>query len=569
MMDKRKYRLNNASSQIAVNEDTFDKINIESNSRLLPVGETNKIINLGEQFNKERQDSKYYRITGAFNTLFNNVLFNMNGKNSWSSFNQSSFKDGSLSNDEDLTYEESITKHLKENNGWFGYLDPTPAKSSLCSWVDMEPNRNLFSLAPKNGVKNWEITISYPSYIDTITKSPGNSNHEIVRGGLILINVVVSVIGNRNMLTFTTPVKHNLNQGDAVEINGLEILGDSGSISPYNGQYSVIRLGKDNGDDKDYYFSVDIGELVGVSTKSRMAKVVNGKKSLYYVRVFKKVTVKGGKEIGDDDYEVHPLAFSQTIYEDKECQFVFNEDIDITNLVDNLGRPLSELYLTIIKTDSDNTFTPVKSGVKMPLSTNISKRALSNINKITNDSLNSDIEIESNVIIDNDLFYGDVVEYNLLEFKETVLGDVYHTFNTIDRESDGGSVAGKALGIRHEGYMYKPHHKIEIRKYSNYVEEGLFNTLDRPKYSKYVGTKEGGRYLWRDLLDIGLNDTQETYLDYPFLNGSHYINKCINLPLFRQDPFGFYGLKWNSYPADASGTPMEDNTIIKNSQDVC
>ena len=91
--------------------------------------------------------------------------FNMNGKNSWSSFNQSSFKDGSLSNDEDLTYEESITKHLKENNGWFGYLDPTPAKSSLCSWVDMEPNRNLFSLAPKNGVKNWEITIIINTFI--------------------------------------------------------------------------------------------------------------------------------------------------------------------------------------------------------------------------------------------------------------------------------------------------------------------------------------------------------------------------------------------------------------------
>jgi hypothetical protein len=49
-----------------------------------------------------------------------------------------------------------------------------------------------------------------------------------------------------------------------------------------------------------------------------------------------------------------------------QSQFVFNEDIDISELTDNLGRPLTELYLTTIKTDSDSLFSSVSSGIDTP-----------------------------------------------------------------------------------------------------------------------------------------------------------------------------------------------------------
>ena len=502
-MENRKYRLNSASSQRAVNEDTFDKVHLESKSNLVPMGETNKVINVGEQFNTERQDSKYYRITGSFNALFNNTLFNTTGTNSWTTFNQDAFRvvpNGDANdNSDDLTYREAVSKYWMENNGWFGYNDPNPANQKLCTWVDMEPRRELFSLTPKNLVKNWELTITYPTKLGGLE---GDYFHPIVNGGLFLIDVFQTVIGERNMLTFATPVKHNLKQGDAVDLSGLLINDGSSSLSPYNGQYSVIRLGKDNGDEKEYYFSVDIEELIATESTSRISKMVNGRKSSYYVRVFTKIKTQFTNVIEDDDYEIYPLAFGQTIYEDKAQQFVFNEDIDISDLRDNLNRPLSEIYLTIVKT-SDNGFTPIKSGVKMPLFTNA---------------------------------------------------------------ASGGNVDGINLGRRYEGYMYKPHHRIKIREYSNYIEQGNFSTLNKPSYATSLND---GRYIWRDLLDIGLNDTQETYLDYPFLNGSHYINSCITLPLFRQDPFGFYSLQWGSYPTEAQGAIMDDKVITKTSQDVC
>jgi hypothetical protein len=117
--------------------------------------------------------------------------------------------------------------------------------------------------------------------------------------------------------------------------------------------------------------------------------------------------------------------------------------------------------------------------------------------------------------------------------------------------------------------MYKPHHRIELRKYSNYVEEGTVSTQDRPEYSNYIGKIGDGRYLWRDLLDIGVNDTQEDSLDYPFLNGVHYINNNISFPLKRQDPFNFYELQYKEFPSDISGTLLDDGAIVKQSQNVC
>jgi len=574
-MEENKIRLNSASSQESVNEDSFLKLQLESDTNILPVGEINNVINVGEQFNKERQASPYYRLTGTFNTLFNNVLFNTTETNSWQTFYGARFRDvtfppnaeqtSQLNRDEgDLTYKESIDKFLKEDNGWFGYNDPDPDNESLCVFTDMEPNRNLFSMSPKNGIKNWEVTVTYPVKVGNF---PGDIFHPLVANGLLLVNVEVSIIGDRNMLTFTTPVKHGLSDGDTVRLTNL---------SSNSGSYTVIRVGKDNGDLKEYTFSVDISStvtLVNSGNPARMTRIVGNRTSIYYIRRFRKVSVRDGNEIENDDYEIFPLAFSNTIFEDRVPKYVFNEDIDISNLTDNLDRPISELYLTVIKTNSGGKFTNTKSGVKIPFMSEVgSDIGIPDINRI-NDSASSHIPLNVNVTIDDDEFFGDVVEYNILEQEEKVLADVYHRFNTINRIGDDlrlGDIdySGTTvdLGLRHEGYQYKVHHKIQIRQFSNYIEQGMETTLDKPSYSTRLGD---GRYIWRDLLDIGVNDGQEITLDYPFLNGAHYINSCFTLALQRQDPFNFYGIQHTPFPSDRPGTLVEDNFIVKRSNDAC
>lgn len=581
-MEENKIRLKSQTSQNSVNEDSFLKLNLESKQRILPVGNISNVINLGDQFDQERQNSPYYRFTGTFNTLFTNVLLNTSGNNSLQSFNEVKFRDGTfpidrntiqeLTADEDLTYAEALENYLREDNGWFGFRDPDPANATLCTWVDLEPNREKFSMTPTNDTKNWEITLTYPAKLGNLE---GDYNNILVRNGLLIVEVEETIISGRNMLIFTTAVKHGLTRGDTVQLKNL---------SSGNGRYTVIRLGKDNGDGKEYSFAVDIDSLVNiqiiendVTKRARLVRIVAGMPSAYYIRVFKKINVRGDLgpvEIENDDYEIFPLAFSQTIYEDKVPKYVFNEDVDITDLKDNLGRPLSEIYLTVIKTSSNATFTRTKSGVKMPYNEVIEgDEQISDINRI-NGSNNSHDALEDDVKVQNQLFFGDVVEYNILELKEKILGDVYHSFNTVNRETPKTypntdfqtPPTTISLNPRHESYLYKPHHRIKIRNYSNYIEQGTASTLNKPSYAINLGD---GRFIWRDLLPIGDNDGQENVLDYPFLNGCHYINSKFNLALGRQDPFGLYNLQSTEFPTDKSGKRLDDNIIVKRSQDVC
>jgi len=273
-----------------------------------------------------------------------------------------------------------------------------------------------------------------------------------------------------------------------------------------------------------------------------------------------------------NDYEIYPLAFSQSIYEDKINQFVINEDIDVSNLVDNLGRPISELYVTIIKTDSNDRFTEIKSGISIPYNISGTSTSIPDIRRIT-DGGSSHYPLEFNITIENKSFFGDIVEYNPLELKEKILGEVYHRFNTPNRIAGGdvpdpNFVVGEniPLGIRQEGYMYKPHHKIKIREFSTYIEQGTSSTYNMPTYKTDL---KDGRFIWRDLLDIGYSDMNEDFLDYPFLNGTHYLNQDIQFPLKRQDPFGLYNLRYINQPSDIPGILMDDRLLTKNSEDVC
>jgi len=563
-----KHRLNSSSSQKSVNKDGFNKIQLNSSEKLLPVGEISKIINAGEQFNAERQDSPYYRITGNINPLFTNILFNTTGDNSWASFNEVKFRDitfpsdGTLNSKEDLTYIESIDKYLDNNNSWYGFQDPDAQKESVCTWVDMEPNRTLFDLSSKD--KNWELIITYPAPEPYLVTTP------MINRGIQIISSEEIIIGGRDMTLFSTPIKHGLSIGDTVKLKNFNNSSDE-SIDDLT--MKVMKLGEKNGDNSEYYFSVDIVTPLMINDgESRMARIYNGEESIYYYRKFKKIKTKVGV-MEDDDYEIFPLAFSQTIFEDKVNQFVINEDIDVSDLTDNLGRPISEIYVTLVKTSSDGVFTNIKSGVEIPYNLNVEgKNTIPDIRRVSSKS-GSTSPLDYDVKITDTSFYGDIVERNVIEQKEKVLSDVYHTFNTINRETQGNPIedvdfneTSLDLGIRNEGYIYKAHHKIKIREYSSYIEQGTVDTINLPSYASDLGD---GRFIWRDLLDIGFNDMNEETLDYPFLNGTHYLHTNISLPLKRQDPFNLYELQYTDSPPDISGKRMDNKTEIKTQEDVC
>jgi hypothetical protein len=810
-----RYKLNKSTSKVASNSDGYFNLNLESQLKLLPPGEINRLVNVGDIFNSERESVTKYRVISTISPIFSNVLFNMSGDkgpneyNSQNGINYSDsygyqtfdgflFRNKPYPNDftgtAPLNYLQSLSENLKEINGWFGFYDPDVTKSGFCGFYDLEPTRNRFDLNSSLNTKNWEITITYPYSKD--------ENHYLVNGGLLVTSAEIRIMGGVPMVAIGSVVPHNLNQGDRVRLTNMP-------TNSMNGDYVVIALGLDNGDSKDTFFVVEIDPTIAITgslfTTGRMKRLYFGNEVTYYFRKFKKInSFETKSELTKDSYECYPLAFSQTIYGDQNHQLVFNDDIDIEGLVDNLGRPLSEVYITLIKTDSENTFTKVVSGLDLENYQGNTKTVTTDDLKVSNirkmhtispplSTFNSHIPLESDVRFNNIDYYGDLCEYSKLEVKETILKNVMHRFNTIDREitqlkpignvnvdinptvnkiynnifnyeagqaptlaafetqigfplingakfadtivfdnvgytvgdfvfqdsgltgylkcsanetgvasflensithiqclaeiigigsfldnsithvylpnnlsvggtgaadgcfqsnniqylntpiiqhfgattglndvfngntgnnitviapsihqtSNGGGLEGDLAylqanntvtfdwdgqevpewvinepkyptinnnfgniefnsiisGPRNEGYIYQPHHQLKIRNYSNYIEQGDNTTAGIPDYSENLGD---GRYIWRDLLPIGDNDGQDDTLDYPFVNGSHHLYSNLCFTTKRQDPFGLFGLQYNTTDIpDPFGFGITDNFQIKDTDDVC
>lgn len=554
MSDRIKHRLTRTNSQRAVNNDTFMKIQMEGSQRVMPAGEINHIVDVGEQFYQERQNTTKYRFVHTIRTLMSNPLFNITGTDTWSTFNQTEFKDDLYRSlfQETLTYEKSVKTHLKEMNGWFGYYSVDPATAPLCPFIEMEPKKERFDFAPKTG-KQWELTLTYPYASD--------DTHYLVQGGLKIVEAKQVTVGGRTMLGLAVPVYHNLTAGDIVRINGV--------ATDVDGDHVVQRIGDDNGEFMQNYFCIDVDNTTVTAGTGRMKRVYAGEESTYYIRKFKKLNTVNGV-IEDDDYETYPLAFSKNMWNDKVFQTVFNEDIEIAGLRDNLGRPLSEVFLTVVKTSDSGFFTNTKSGLDLSFLTDaLSTAAISNIRRIHDGGttpFQSHTPLDSSVLITDSDFDGDVAEYNRYQVKETILGNIMHRFNTNNRIGAGN---GPVSGGRQEGYIYNPHYKIKLREYSVYIEQGDESTVGIPDYAEDLGD---GRWLWRDMLDIGFNDGNDDFIDYPFLNGSHYIHENICFVLKRQDAFDEYELYSGSGgdpSSDPIGDAISDRFNVRSADDIC
>lgn len=282
-------------------------------------------------------------------------------------------------------------------------------------FIEMYPDRSLYSFVPKFNKhrkrveKNWEYCITYPSSSTTdgfdsiINKSNGalkaiyfDENSKGDNGGSQLVIYGIS--------------KHGLMVGDFVSVyktlrNGTDervvesaevsavvddyifvLKGNSTAIS--NSWYDVSQVAKMSeytlapnkkyftDADKNKYYLVN-GKYVNLDLDSQhisYKKVVNGIECNYYVRIFSKVpNFKNASAVTSSEYDIYKddsklikeyqgsdydfeshvsrLAFAKNIYGDEIGEVVFTDDIDISNLKDNLGRPLSTLYITFLKSN--------------------------------------------------------------------------------------------------------------------------------------------------------------------------------------------------------------------------
>lgn len=194
--------------------------------------------------------------------------------------------------------------------------------------------------------------------------------------------------------------------------------------------------------------------------------------------------------------EIYQLGFAANVYNDNVAQITFTDGINVKGLTDNLGRPLSEIYYTIVKNNAGNevwyhnetplysnkdvknainfeeTYGVDKNGYKIEFSHCFGKvtsgfemyvmkddtesvigptdywKKLSSVHHITNivndgvyggnlpvhkDEISK--PLEDNINYKDNFFYGDLVEFNAADFQEKQISKVMHRFNTAQRET--------------------------------------------------------------------------------------------------------------------------------------
>lgn len=559
--------------------------------------------------------------------------------------------------DDIYTFEESINENLVEKNGWVGFINPTNLNipnygtislnkcmnnNKACEMYDMYPDRSLFSFIPKinkyreNRVENnWDYCLTYPfkNVYDNELVSYDCKNGTKING--LKAKIIDDIFEGDfiddesvGILTLKTTIKHNFVIRD--NINIVLIGSDS------EGEEKIIELDNDeiitktglDGKNKEYYFSIYGEELIDAlnsfmtpsKVEIRVRKMTTYGPCEYYFRKFRRIpnfnqTNILPSDISEEDIKkyasnnfnsvLNNLGFSRTIYDDKNVQLLFNDDVKLNGLLDNLGREISEIYLTIVKNneghkewyeskDYTNTnitnsrcFGKITSGVEMldknnidyniHVINNVSPDIIKDITGSTGEYLvdkfyqnffkvkeNLDgvktyeqpkvLEDEINIYgtIEegkrNNEFLGDIVEFNKETLTEYVLTEVLHRFNTVQRESldfeyrdlivdeikyddydlensftsetkyynkisngeDNNSELYIPFNIDAEGYYYKPHHKITLKRYSEKIKHGVHTKI---RYERIIieNTENEYRFLIANEYYLKKNDKLHFY----------------------------------------------------------
>lgn len=228
---------------------------------------------------------------------------------------------------------EAREENLREENGWFGFYNTSviPSKSTNgnqldinrainnkgnCEFVDMYPDRTLFSFVPKynkyrNRLEdNWKIELTYAfesttKYETEINGVAVEKDFEIVQSGNVNALSIASVeyVINQtgiNVLLFRTYTKHNLKANDSVFLyfSEDENVAQVGNWHKSNKPYRVSSIGNLNGEYTDYYFTIYDTELLNnIFASSRNSDYT----SWDYVRDYFYTPVANASSINPDD----------------------------------------------------------------------------------------------------------------------------------------------------------------------------------------------------------------------------------------------------------------------------
>jgi len=555
--------LNAAAPQTDININT--QLN-ETQSQLIEYDQTSNV-SLITIFDNERQASNIFRPTFKINYIYENNIVGYCPNPSWSNY---------LNN---LYYTQPLGSLVSQQ--WSGL----PSYQEF-EFIRTDVTNTQLSTQPFNGfiVKssstyNWAVRLSYPfENLTGVTMSydfPNTNQFTWSSSDGIPFIISTGTDNGLQILQFNCPVKHGLSIGEYVELS---------NTFNYNGvnTYQVYALGNNTYGSDEYIFNLYNVGYTGntffsgkIGTFKRIVDIYNSgeTKSRYYVRNHKiisntedsMITRSGFEENGyanKSSYQLSALTPNKiaNIFQYQSSytyNATFERDLDLTNILDNNKKPISEIFATFQWVGYFGWHNRLQRGWQLNLTSGSTNTwfNFNNTNAIeTNRNLvytrverplNTTTPYYFNFTVNlpkqsGDTVYGDFCEYNDSEQLERVISPYMNKFSYNQALFTSDLTTNQT---NPNGYYYQVHFPVRIKTFSNYIETAAPNTVTGiPSYAYF--SKNQNLWLWRDLYTYGFIDEDNRGVDFPFLNEAHYPFGNITFRLFSDEssfnPTDFY-----------------------------
>ena len=520
-------------------------------------GDRATLINLREIFDSERQNSSIFRLNGKIVNIFDNVI---SGKTDYTPFKNY------------LYYLDPVNSI---NTGvWKGY----PQYDEFSIIRDSAIPGHV-SFVPKSATTyNWMTYVSYAFSSTTAqTMSFVDEDFNVTNANFNVADGIPFIIKNKtqngkNLVYFYCATNHNLTVGQYVKLN-ITIDGKN--------TFQVYGLGDDTYRSELRVFAIynlkfpDNDIIDGTYGNFKRIVDLNNTgdtTSRYYVRLHKILTSNNETFLTKMAFENNAFPIKRKLEYSaltpnnqqrisvkdgtQSYGFTVNKDIDTFNLLDNNGKPITELFVTIVNRGYMGWFNKPPQSLQRSIDIGWEFNFLQNTtdpwwNHTSTDN-KENITVSSyqmagftfyynNFLNVDDVIKGDFCEYNDIEQKEYVLSPIYHKYSynpdvfNISQPIPANFGQAFAVAVANytntvlypPGYLYKPHYSIPIRTFSEYIENASLEEIDNVPFHSFY-SDNNGQFYWRDIYNYGFVDSEGFGLDIPFMNGAHYPFKTIN-----------------------------------------
>lgn len=544
--------LGNKRFQGSINLDGSEKVVLEQTVKEQVEYERYLDVNLQEVFDYERQKSTTFRPITKFSMIFKNAY---SGVTSYFPYYNYLYYSNLIENTQNSVCFPNAPI------SWSGFpqyteFDFIRNDNSLDGYTSGPVNHQLF-VNKSASTYNWNHYISYAFDNDFSKVLYLNDPEKIITWFWVAGDGIPFYIldVNDDFIVFKCPIKHGLAVSNFVELT-----------ITYNGNnyFEVSSLGGTGYGSDEYIFSIDnvgyLGATFSVGVTGTLKKVLNldnisETTSKYYVKIHKIISNPQDATLVNSGYEqsiynivkqkelvysggtplqaLSPPSCPRTSVLEGSQNYTlsFNIDFDISNLIDNQKRPVTELFFTTVWKGYFGWTNKLKEGFAFngyldgpnpnwwwDTTNNLSDSTLSFSSYFPNNPTGLFPCFYTNDLISGDTIEGDFCEWNDYEQLERVISKKIHkfTFNQNYFVPSNPSPPNNKYG-----YYYYPHSELKIRDYSPYVEEAdALNVINIPSYAFYSNLSDGFRF--RDIYPYGYIDSDGFGVDYPFTNGTHY-----------------------------------------------